>query len=203
MITYIVAASREDAHAFANKRWVALWRHLHGVMQVRYVQEGDTVLLAPGWLKILNADRIAQALLRHGLLTDVAEVVERAKEAREYKTASKTQRDLKDARRAVGDALVSRTQGFKGGWMSSVMMREVAPVASTRMIPVIARSFGYVSHPALDGGRTTGIMIAPEGFRRTRLYVRENTALYHLDSRSAQAHYANAQRDQLPIYVNK
>lgn len=203
MITYIIASSRDDAHTFAKKRCISLWRHLKDRTQVRYVRDEDTVLLAPGWRDPPNAANLAKKLIKHGLLTDVSEVVDLAARVRDYKSVSKSQADLTSAQNAIGDALSSRLPGFKGGWMSSVMMREVAPVASTRMIPKIARRFGYVPHPALLGGRTTGIMVSPEGFRRTRLYVKEGTALCHLAREATGRAYSNAQRDQLPIYINK
>lgn len=203
MITYIVASSRDDAHTFAKKRCISLWRHVKGALQVRYVRDEDTILLAPGWQGLSNSGRLAKKLIKYGLFTDVSEVVDLAASVRDYKSVSKSQADLMSSQKAVGDALSSRLPGFKGGWMSSVMMRRVAPVASTRMIPVIARGFGYVPHPALLGGRTTGIMVSPEGFKRTRLYVKEGTALYHLAREATEQAYSNAQRDQLPIYVNK
>jgi len=96
----------------------------------------------------------------------------------------------------VEAAIMEGLPGFRGGWVSSIKLRElfdqrrmqVAPRAYARHL----KSLGYVKHPALVSGRTSRHLAAEGG--RPSLYVRAGDLALNLTEHEAvTAAYCKAQ----------
>lgn len=76
----------------------------------------------------------------------------------------------------IMEAVAQEEMGFKGGWVSSVMLKRLLASGSHRCIPSLQiellQGLGYVPHPTLAGGRVNNVVL-PDG-AKPKLYVRED-----------------------------
>ncbi len=100
---------------------------------------------------------------------------------------------------AILDAIDEEAPGFKGGWVSSVMLarrleaRRLNAAGRTEL-PELLRGLGYILHPALGERGQVNNAVMPDG-AKPRLYVRQDApALIGLrDAGQAAAAYSHAQ----------
>lgn len=82
------------------------------------------------------------------------------------------------AEQEILEAVDQDEPGFRGGWISSVMLKRMLANSSHRialgMQGELVENLGYVLHPALHGGRVNNV-VAPDA-SKPKLYVREDAA---------------------------
>lgn len=81
----------------------------------------------------------------------------------------------------VLEAIAEDTTGFRGGWVSSLVVSTLIERCKVRMAPQtrgrMLAGLGYVPHPLLPGGRASKVFIQ-EGAKRPILYIKEGSALF-------------------------
>lgn len=82
----------------------------------------------------------------------------------------------------IYESIAEGTQGFQGGWISSIALRRLAESRrfniSARKCSSIIEGMGYVRHPSLSNGRA-GAMVAAETGRPV-LYIKRGSMLVNI-----------------------
>jgi len=132
---------------------------------------------------------------------DIPREFDASRHPRKPKTTSQ-ERAIEESRGSVEqnilEAIAQEDVGFRGGWMSSNYLRRLIEGTRTHINPSgyreLAESLGYITHPALPGGRVNTV-VSPDA-AKPRLFVSERRGdLIALTSPAAiAAAYSSAQQ---------
>lgn len=105
-----------------------------------------------------------------------------------------------DAEQEIENAIREARQGFRGGWVSSILLKE--ELLSNRLafsynqLPKIMARLGYIKHPSLPDGRCSSIVRMEKG--KPTLYISaEHPGVHLTDPLTIKQQYEKAQEYEL------